>query len=176
MVDLPELPPRRSDDPTGFEPEAPPAVPPASTSADPTVSLEVGLAAFLPEGVEIGDPQRDDLVTPDLATDDPLTDDPLTDDSLTDDPLTDDAAPAETGGLSADAAPTGAAAPVDDEHIDLELLGRLEADLDAVGVALAALDDGSYGSCAVCGAVLPPPALAVDPVRRSCDAHLPSIA
>ena len=161
MVDLPELPPRRSDDPTGFEPEAPPAVPPASTSADPTVSLEVGLAAFLPEGVEIGDPQRDDLVTPDLATDDPLTD---------------DAAPAETGGLSADAAPTGAAAPVDDEHIDLELLGRLEADLDAVGVALAALDDGSYGSCAVCGAVLPPPALAVDPVRRSCDAHLPSIA
>lgn len=130
MADLPDL----TDQP-GPRPRV---APPAGT-ADAS-EVEVDLAAFLPEGVQ-------------LATD----------------PGPDGA---EEGEPASDLSPAGSP---DGDRIDLELLGHLEADLDAVGVALAALDDGSYGCCAVCTSPIPPEVLAQDPVRRTCDAHLPVV-
>jgi hypothetical protein len=124
--------------------------PPVSAPAPATDSageVEVGLAAFLPEGVEIADDAP--------AIDGPAGDGPAAD------------GPAE--GVPGSSSPSG------DDGIDLDLLVELEADLDAVGLALAALDDGSYGTCAVCGSPLAADALAADPVRRTCDAHLPAI-
>lgn len=135
MVDLPEPPV--------------PAPDPATGSAG---EVEVGLAAFLPEGVAIAD-------------DRPAGDATVSDGPAGDEPEGDGAAE----GVAAASAPSG------DEGIDLGLLAELEADLDAVGLALAALDDGSYGRCAVCGSPLAADALAADPVRRTCDAHLPAI-
>lgn len=56
-----------------------------------------------------------------------------------------------------------------DPAADLDELGALEADLDAVEVALRRLDDGSYGTCERCGAPLP--ALDEDPLARRCRDH-----
>lgn len=61
----------------------------------------------------------------------------------------------------------------DDDAIDLELLGQLEADLDSVDQALKAIDGGTYGMCAACGTDLDPASLQADPVRALCEAHLP---
>ena len=40
--------------------------------------------------------------------------------------------------------------------------------LDAVEEALAALDDGSYGTCHACGSTIEPSRLAADPLVRMC--------
>jgi hypothetical protein len=147
-------------DPPSTTPPEPEPVPPASTSeaplppatsAGPAADLEVGLAAFLPEGVALAD-----------ADDGPSDDGPADDGPEAVEPVE----PADTPG-----GPEGGQR----DGIDLDLLVRLEADLDAVGDALAALDDGTYGACAVCGAAIPPEVLAADPVRRGCGAHFPSI-
>jgi hypothetical protein len=151
-------------DPPSTTPPEPDPVPPASTSEAPVppatsagaaAELEVGLAAFLPEGVALADADADDGP--------------------------DDDGPEPAGARSEPVEPAdalggpGGPGGGPDDGIDLDLLVHLEADLDAVGDALAALDDGTYGACAVCGAAIPPEVLAADPVRRGCDAHLPSI-
>ena len=61
--------------------------------------------------------------------------------------------------------------PADPDGVDRDLLDAVERDLDDVERALRSLDDGTYGSCLVCAAVIPEQLLAVDPVRRTCDAH-----
>jgi DnaK suppressor protein len=54
-------------------------------------------------------------------------------------------------------------------------LAAAEAELDAVEHALTRLDDGSYGSCEVCGRALDDAQLAGDPTARSCSDHLPGV-
>ena len=48
---------------------------------------------------------------------------------------------------------------------------RLRAELDAVEVALTRLDDGTYGTCEVCGGSLPDELLARTPQTRLCPDH-----
>jgi RNA polymerase-binding transcription factor DksA len=50
------------------------------------------------------------------------------------------------------------------------LAGR-RAELDDVEVALAALDDGSYGRCQVCGEAIEQHRLAALPATRCCGRH-----
>jgi RNA polymerase-binding transcription factor DksA len=57
----------------------------------------------------------------------------------------------------------------------MEDLAAAEAELDAVEHALQRLDDGSYGSCEVCGDALDDARLAGDPTARHCAAHLPGV-
>ena len=57
----------------------------------------------------------------------------------------------------------------------MEDLAAAEAELDAVEHALERLDDGSYGSCEVCGTPLDDAQLAGDPTARFCSAHLPGV-
>jgi RNA polymerase-binding transcription factor DksA len=58
---------------------------------------------------------------------------------------------------------------VDDEQPPEDLAGRL----DRVDQALQRLDDGTYGTCEVCGAPLPDETLAADPTARRCVDHQP---
>lgn len=51
------------------------------------------------------------------------------------------------------------------------LLGAAERLLDDVDRALAALDDGSYGTCQRCGQPMPGAELASDPLARACGRH-----
>ena len=55
-------------------------------------------------------------------------------------------------------------------------LGAVERDLTAVEAALAGLDDGSYGTCKVCGTPLDDAVLADDPTVLICDQHLDVVA
>ena len=55
----------------------------------------------------------------------------------------------------------------------MEDLAAAEAELDAVEHTLQRLDDGSYGSCEVCGTALDDAQLAGDPTARYCSGHLP---
>ena len=57
----------------------------------------------------------------------------------------------------------------------MEDLAAAEAELDAVEHALERLDDGSYGSCEVCGTALDDAQLAGDPTARYCSGHLPGV-
>jgi RNA polymerase-binding transcription factor DksA len=57
----------------------------------------------------------------------------------------------------------------------VEDLAAAEAELDAVEHALQRLDDGTYGSCEVCGGALDDAQLAGDPAARFCAAHLPGV-
>lgn len=61
--------------------------------------------------------------------------------------------------------------PVND--VDLGALDALEAEVRDVERALARLDDGTYGTCEVCGDRLPEGQLAESPAARFCRAHLP---
>ena len=54
---------------------------------------------------------------------------------------------------------------------DLGGLGVIEAELDDVTRALERLDEGTYGTCETCGAVLPDEVLAVAPAARRCAEH-----
>lgn len=47
----------------------------------------------------------------------------------------------------------------------------IEADLAEVDAAMVRLDDGSYGTCAACGASLTDEILAVFPTARTCPDH-----
>jgi DnaK suppressor protein len=51
------------------------------------------------------------------------------------------------------------------------LLGAAERLLDDVDVALAALDDGTYGTCGVCGHAIDDRDLDADPLVPRCPAH-----
>jgi len=57
---------------------------------------------------------------------------------------------------------------VDDERIEAESLREA---LDDVERALARLDDGTYGTCEVCGVELEDPDLAETPQLRTCAQH-----
>ena len=63
------------------------------------------------------------------------------------------------------------AAPAERPPVDLAVLTRIESDLAAVDSALAALDDGSYGTCTACGTEIEPEVMALDPVRLTCAPH-----
>ena len=70
----------------------------------------------------------------------------------------------------APAAPEPEAAPRP-APVDLGALAQLEVDLAAVDAAIAAVDEGTYGTCAICGSSIDDDLLAGDPVRRGCAAH-----
>lgn len=48
---------------------------------------------------------------------------------------------------------------------------RIEGELDDVAVALERLEQGGYGTCEACGAVLPDEVLAAAPATRRCAEH-----
>lgn len=60
-----------------------------------------------------------------------------------------------------------AIAPADDQA----QAWALRAELDDVERALARLDEGTYGTCDVCGATIDDEVLAAEPQRRRCDDH-----
>jgi RNA polymerase-binding transcription factor DksA len=58
---------------------------------------------------------------------------------------------------------------------DLVGLGRIEEELADVARALERLDEGTYGTCEACAAVLPDEQLAVAPASRFCTEHEPAV-
>lgn len=50
-------------------------------------------------------------------------------------------------------------------------LAAIEADLGAVGRALTRLDEGTYGHCGSCGAVIAEEDLEADPLLERCRDH-----
>lgn len=58
--------------------------------------------------------------------------------------------------------------PSPDERLEAD---ALRAELDDVERALARLDDGTYGTCEVCGSVLADDVLAERPQTRLCEQH-----
>jgi len=64
----------------------------------------------------------------------------------------------------------GVPAPVD---AGIAALERIEVELHDVDDALVRLDEGRYGTCAVCGARLADDELAESPTARRCKAHDP---
>jgi RNA polymerase-binding transcription factor DksA len=59
---------------------------------------------------------------------------------------------------------------------DLVGLARIEAELADVARALERLDEGTYGTCEACAAVLPDERLAAEPAQRFCSEHQPATA
>jgi hypothetical protein len=53
------------------------------------------------------------------------------------------------------------------------VLAEAERVLDDVERALTRLDDGSYGTCEVCGAPIGDQVLGATPTARTCESHLP---
>jgi DnaK suppressor protein len=51
------------------------------------------------------------------------------------------------------------------------LAARLRTELDEVERALAKLDDGTYGSCEICGTAIAAPRLEAMPATRFCIDH-----
>lgn len=54
---------------------------------------------------------------------------------------------------------------------DLVMLDRVERELDDVERVLPRLDDGTYGTCEVCGAPIADERLAEAPAERFCAEH-----
>jgi DnaK suppressor protein len=54
---------------------------------------------------------------------------------------------------------------------ELAVIGRLQADLADVDRALGRLDDGTYGTCEVCGEAIADDVLERAPAARLCAAH-----
>jgi RNA polymerase-binding transcription factor DksA len=100
--------------------------------------LEVDVASFLPEGVELADASLDEA-----SGDEPSAP-----------PVDEPSAP------PIDEEPS--APPV-----DLEALSQIERDLDAVDAAIAALDAGTYGIDPTSGEPIDDALLAADPTRLS---------
>ena len=59
------------------------------------------------------------------------------------------------------------------DEVDLQGLDVLEAEIADIERALTRLDDGTYGTCEVCGDALPQALLTESPAARLCAAHLP---
>ena len=57
------------------------------------------------------------------------------------------------------------------DTVDLAALDALESQVRDVERALARLDDGTYGTCEVCGDELAAEQLAQAPAARHCPAH-----
>jgi hypothetical protein len=151
---------------------------PEQTTPEPGDGAEAGpeidldLSAFLPEGVSLASDDGVDAEQPDLdAGEDGAAGGA---DAGSPEPFVEAGGDGATAGAEPQAAPAdpepAAPAPSDDE-IDLELLASVEADLEAVDAALAALDDGTYGACVVCRTPIDAEVLASDPVRRTCPSH-----
>ena len=119
---------------------------------DNTADVEIDLRAFLPEGVVI-----DTRVEGGHGAHDPRPEP--------------DPHGAGEGGDRPTPDPSAAAAPAGQDGIDVELLDRVEQDLDAVDAALRSRDDGTYGTCEVCRKAIAVDVLAADPVRRTCPDH-----
>lgn len=83
-------------------------------------------------------------------------------------PVDGDEAPGVVSAGGSNAPTSGTGGPDD---IDTDLLDAVERDLNDVDAALRALDEGTYGTCAVCASPIPQDLLATDPVRRTCTAH-----
>jgi RNA polymerase-binding transcription factor DksA len=67
-------------------------------------------------------------------------------------------------------------APIDPRQAEprpSEALDAADADLRAVEAALARIDAGAYGRCAVCNAPITAESLAADPLTRTCTQHEP---
>ena len=62
-------------------------------------------------------------------------------------------------------APADESEGADESGPDLGALGQFETDLGGVDAALLALDAGTYGTCAACGATIADHLLAADPTR-----------
>jgi RNA polymerase-binding transcription factor DksA len=120
---------------------------------EPAAEVDIDLTAFLPEGVTIDlGPQGADASAAAESPD--AGESPV--EELPDRAEQQGSDPAAAGGQDA---------------IDLELLDAVEQDLNAVDAALRSLDDGTYGTCAVCRVPIPAEVLAEDPVRRTCVEH-----
>jgi RNA polymerase-binding transcription factor DksA len=76
-------------------------------------------------------------------------------------------AAAPSVGIS-DAAPEAAREESPSTRSPEEAIDEVDGLLDAVEEALAALDDGSYGTCHACGSTIEPSRLAADPLVRMC--------
>lgn len=57
---------------------------------------------------------------------------------------------------------------------DLSMLTKVEGELADVEQALGRLDDGTYGTCQVCGAAIADERLADEPATPSCHDHATS--
>ena len=55
--------------------------------------------------------------------------------------------------------------------LDVAALAVIEQELADVARALERLDEGSYGTCEACGAVLADDVLAASPTAMRCSAH-----
>lgn len=60
----------------------------------------------------------------------------------------------------------------DDDALPDDVIGSIDAELADVEVALARLDDGTYGRCERCGTALSDDRLAAAPAARDCGGHL----
>jgi RNA polymerase-binding transcription factor DksA len=76
----------------------------------------------------------------------------------------------EPPGDVAESAPAGVREPSERER-ELAALASLQGDLADVDRALARLDEGTYGTCEVCGEAIPDDVLERVPVTRVCAAH-----
>jgi RNA polymerase-binding transcription factor DksA len=56
---------------------------------------------------------------------------------------------------------------------DLTILTKVESELADVERALARLDEGTYGTCQACGAVIDDERLAAEPGTAFCGEHQP---
>jgi RNA polymerase-binding transcription factor DksA len=62
-------------------------------------------------------------------------------------------------------------AVAEERERELAALNQVQGDLAAVDRTLAALDEGTYGTCEVCGMAIGDDVLERSPVARSCGAH-----
>ncbi|MNO25555.1 General stress protein 16O [compost metagenome] len=79
-----------------------------------------------------------------------------------------------TGELSQiDNHPGDAATELYSRSIDISLLERDEHELDEIEAALSAMEEGTYGICAVCGQAISVERLSAVPATRFCKEHNP---
>lgn len=65
---------------------------------------------------------------------------------------------------------------VDPHAPEQSALESIERDLLAADRALTRIEEGTYGSCVVCGASLEPDVLVADPLVEHCGAHTPDVS
>jgi DnaK suppressor protein len=82
-------------------------------------------------------------------------------------------APSENGALEDGPFEDGPSGEAPLEAVDTSVLDAVEAEVDDIGRALARLEEGSYGTCEVCGDRISAQTLAERPAARHCPAHLP---
>jgi len=145
---------------SGPEPAAP--VDTAGWEGEAT-EVEIDLGAFLPDGVELVDLEGPDPEPPADAAEDSGVEmgDAEVDDSAIGRGEVGDGEVDETA--------------LDETEVNETEVAETDVDegIDAVSAALGRLDDGTYGSCAVCGERISADLLASNPVTATCAAHLP---